>query len=77
MDDENLKKIQNILALNIKRKRKGLSLSQEALAHEANIDRTYVSQLERSLVNPSLAVLLRLATVLKCSTSSLLEIRDT
>jgi transcriptional regulator with XRE-family HTH domain len=35
-------------------------MSQEALAYEANIDRTYVSQLERALVNPLLAVIVRL-----------------
>jgi transcriptional regulator with XRE-family HTH domain len=37
-----------ILAENVKQTRKGLKLSQEALAYEANIDRTYVSGIERA-----------------------------
>ena len=36
-------------------------LSQEALAVDAQIDRTYVSRLERGLENPTVAVLERLA----------------
>jgi transcriptional regulator with XRE-family HTH domain len=40
------------------------SLSQEALAVDAEIDRTYVSRLERGLENPTVAVLERLAKAL-------------
>ena len=36
-------------------------LSQEALAVDAGIDRTYVSRLERGLENPTVAVLEKLA----------------
>jgi transcriptional regulator with XRE-family HTH domain len=41
-------------------------LSQEALAVDAGIDRTYVSRLERNLENPTVAVLERLANALHC-----------
>ena len=41
-------------------------MSQEALALQAEVDRTYVSQLERGIANPSLLVLYRLASVLGC-----------
>jgi transcriptional regulator with XRE-family HTH domain len=40
-------------------------LSQEALALEAGIDRTYVSRLERRLENPTILVLERLAAALQ------------
>lgn len=40
------------------------ALSQEALAFEAKIDRTYVSRLERGLENPTVAVLEKLAGAL-------------
>jgi transcriptional regulator with XRE-family HTH domain len=39
-------------------------LSQETLAHEASIDRSYVSRLERGLENPSVTTLARLAVAL-------------
>lgn len=39
-------------------------LSQEALAVDAGIDRTYVSRLERNLENPTVAVLERLAAAI-------------
>jgi len=39
-------------------------LSQETLAVDASIDRTYVSRLERELENPTVAVLERLANAL-------------
>ena len=41
-------------------------LSQEILAIDAHIDRTYVSRLERNLENPTVAVLERLASALHC-----------
>jgi transcriptional regulator with XRE-family HTH domain len=46
-------------------------LSQEALAVEAEIDRTYVSRLERNLENPTVLVLERLAEALKCKIADL------
>lgn len=53
-----------ILAANVKALRSGVGISQEALALEADVDRTYVSQIERAVGNPSLAILCRLAAVL-------------
>ena len=60
------------LAGRVKTRRKAIGLSQEALAFEADIDRTYVSQIERSVGNPSLMVLCRLAKVLQISVAELL-----
>lgn len=39
-------------------------LSQEALAVDAEIDRTYVSRIERGLENPTVEVLERIASAL-------------
>lgn len=60
------------LAGRVKARRKAIGLSQEALAFEAEIDRTYVSQIERSVGNPSLLVLCRLAKVLRLTVAELL-----
>lgn len=49
------------LATNLKRERKSRGLSQEALALEADVNRTFVSQIERGIGNPSLHTLCRLA----------------
>jgi transcriptional regulator with XRE-family HTH domain len=49
------------LADNIRTKRKALGLSQEALALESDVNRTFVSQIERAIGNPSLHTLCRLA----------------
>jgi len=73
MDSDDFQQAQYLLARRIKRLRKEASMSQEALAHNAEIDRTYVSQLERSLVNPSLAVLIRISRSLKIHVSELLR----
>jgi DNA-binding XRE family transcriptional regulator len=53
-----------LLAQNIKHKRAEAGLSQEALALSAEVDRTYVSQIERGVGNPSLLILCKLADVL-------------
>jgi len=37
------------------------------------IDRTYASQIERAIANPSLEVLVRLAEELECSVSDLIS----
>lgn len=57
-------KAQALVARNLRRLRVRCGLSQEALAVDASIDRTYVSRLERGLENPTVAVLERLAEAL-------------
>jgi transcriptional regulator with XRE-family HTH domain len=56
--------VQELVAWNIRRIRVQKGLSQEALAVDADIDRTYVSRLERTLENPTVRVLDRLAKAL-------------
>jgi transcriptional regulator with XRE-family HTH domain len=56
-----------LVARNIRRLRVAKGLSQEVLAVDAEIDRTYVSRLERGLENPTVAVLERLAKALSAN----------
>lgn len=61
------------LARNLVRLRQERGWSQEALADEAGLHRTYVSGVERGVRNPTLLVLERLAKALKVPASSLLD----
>jgi transcriptional regulator with XRE-family HTH domain len=60
-----------IVARNIRRLRLERGLTQEALAVDAGIDRTYVSRLERGLENPTVAVLEKLARALSSNIEEL------
>jgi len=64
MNDKNFKRIIEGLGEEIKVLRLNAGLSQEALALAAEVDRTYVSQLERGVANPSLKILHRISKVL-------------
>ncbi len=64
------------LAGNIRGLRLAEGLSQERLALEAGIDRTYISQIERSVGNPSLLVLCKLADRLGADVETLLTAPD-
>ena len=65
--------LQNTLGRNVRRLRRELNLSQEELAFQAEIDRTYVSQIERGVINPSLLVLWKVSCVLGVDVAALLE----
>ncbi|MFD2261724.1 helix-turn-helix domain-containing protein [Lacibacterium aquatile] len=54
----------DILAKNLRMLRAGAGLSQEDLADLAQVDRTYIGGLERSVRNPTLAVIERIARAL-------------
>jgi len=60
------------LARNMKQCRKTRGLSQERLALDAEVDRTVVSKIERSVGNPSLETLLKLANRLDTTVSALI-----
>lgn len=68
-----LETIQADLARNIIARRKALNMSQEKLALQAGVDRTYVSQLERGIANPSISILCRIAEVLQCKMQDLVS----
>lgn len=61
------------LAVNMKRLRKARGWSQESLAHEAALDRTYISGIERVVKNPTITVVERVASALKCDLGDLLD----
>ena len=63
--DSRLIRLKRGLAQSVKLRRKELGLSQEDLADLAEIDRTYASQIERGVANPSLEVLYRVARSLE------------
>jgi len=63
-----------LVARNIRRLRVARGLSQEVLAVDAEIDRTYVSRLERGLENPTVAVLERLAKALSSNIEELFKV---
>lgn len=65
MEDEELTEMRQSLGREIREARQLAGISQEDLALMADIDRSYVSQLERGIANPSLLILHRLAKVLK------------
>jgi transcriptional regulator with XRE-family HTH domain len=62
-----------VLALNLRGLRRAKGLSQEELAHRAEIDRTYVSALERSVYAAGIDVVDRLARVLGVEAADLLQ----
>jgi transcriptional regulator with XRE-family HTH domain len=53
------------VAWNLRRLRVERELSQESLAADSEVDRSYVGRLERAVENPSVDLLDRLATALK------------
>jgi transcriptional regulator with XRE-family HTH domain len=61
------------LANNIRCRRAAMGLSQEALALSAEVDRTYVSQIERGIGNPSLLILSKLCDVLNAELVDILS----
>lgn len=68
--------VRAILARNIKAARKLLDLSQEELADRAQIDRTYVSGIERQVRNPTVTVVAKFAAALGTTTADLLTDRS-
>jgi transcriptional regulator with XRE-family HTH domain len=64
--------IREILAINLRKYRQARGLSQEELAHRAEIDRTYISSLERSVYAAGIDVVERLARALGVEVTDLL-----
>jgi len=61
-----------IFGRNVREMRRAAGLSQEALALEIDIDRTYISGIERGIRNPSLDVIVKIAGRLDTSPGLLL-----
>jgi transcriptional regulator with XRE-family HTH domain len=61
------------VGLNVKNVRKERGLSQEGLAFECGLHRTYVSGVERGIRNPTVVVLEKIAEALKVPAGRLLD----
>ena len=68
-----IKKVRADVAANLRAARRRLGLSQEALALTADIDRAYLSRIERGLANPSLTTLAKLAHALQMPLDELVK----
>lgn len=64
------------LGLVIREHRTRLGLSQKQFAHLAELDRSYVGELERGDRNPTIQVLQRISTVLDLRASELLRLSE-
>lgn len=65
--------VQGDVGANLRRLRKERTVSQEQLAVSSEVDRTYVSQIERGIGNPSLLVLQKVAAALDVDVEELLR----
>lgn len=62
----------DLVAWNMRRLRVAKDISQERLANEAGVDRTYISRLERKLENPTIGILDKVAEALGVHVAELL-----
>lgn len=71
----NESRVKILLALGqlVKQQRTALGISQEELGFRANLDRTYISGVERGVRNPSITALVSLASGLGITVANLLE----
>jgi transcriptional regulator with XRE-family HTH domain len=65
--------IREVFARNLRKARNEKGLSQEKLAYEADVDRTYVSALERSEYSATIDMVDKLAKALGIEASALLQ----
>jgi transcriptional regulator with XRE-family HTH domain len=65
--------IREVFARNLRKARNARGLSQEALAHEAGVDRTYISALERGVYGATIDMVDKLARVLHVEPGALLQ----
>jgi len=56
----------------VRSRREALTLSQEELCFRSDLDRTYISGIERGVRNPTLKTMLRLADALKIKLDELI-----
>lgn len=61
----------DILGQRIRAKRRDLGMSQEGLAHEAGLDRSYVGRIERGEHNLTFVSLVKVARALECDVAAL------
>ena len=67
--------IKSVVGRNVKRYRELKGISQETLAFDADLHRTYVSDVERGVRNPTVLIVAKLATALGVEPCKLLEMQ--
>jgi transcriptional regulator with XRE-family HTH domain len=65
--------LREVFAANLRRLRHAKGLSQDDLAYEADISRSYLSQLEKGAFHASLKIVGKLAAVLKVEPAELVK----
>ncbi|MYE26690.1 MAG: helix-turn-helix transcriptional regulator [Chloroflexi bacterium] len=60
----------------VRKRRKELGLSQEALSFRAGLHRNYISDIERGLKSPSLRVIVKLADALGLTVSAMMRMAE-
>jgi transcriptional regulator with XRE-family HTH domain len=73
MGGDDSQTLRQVVAKNIRRERARVNLSQEGLAHKAEVHRTYIGAVERGEKNISLDSLEKIATALNIDASSLMK----
>ena len=66
--------LRDVFATNLRRLRHAKGLSQDDLAYEAEVSRSYLSQLEKGAFYASLKIIGRLANVLEVEPAELLKL---
>jgi transcriptional regulator with XRE-family HTH domain len=66
--------LRQVFAANLRRLRHAKGLSQEDLAHEADVNRSYMSTLEKGVSYPGLEIIGKLAKVLEVEPAELLKL---
>ena len=62
-----------LLGKKIRRTRKGLGFSQEALAYQSGLDRSYVGKVERGEINITIVKLLQISDTLEIPLRDLID----
>lgn len=63
----------DILGLRIRARRRELGMTQEGLAHEAGLDRSYVGRIERGEHNLTFLALAKLCLAMRCDMAMLTQ----
>ncbi|HJS46172.1 MAG TPA: helix-turn-helix transcriptional regulator [Rhizomicrobium sp.] len=66
--------LRQVFAANLRRLRHERGISQETLAYEADVNRTYISKLEKGVSYAGLEVIGKLAAVLEIEPAQLLQL---
>jgi transcriptional regulator with XRE-family HTH domain len=65
--------LRDVFATNLRRLRQAKEMSQDDLAYEAGVSRSYLSQLEKGVFHASLKIVGRLAETLQVEPAELLK----